>query len=158
VPVNRDALRALIEPDPVFRHEERTRYREELRKRLFGGADIEQHLHLLRIVRNPRVGDRLDAELAQYLGDALPQLSDAALDDAAQPLEDLEEHRKNVADLGQTADALDAIYTTYRNYARTELHRFAERTLDAVRHYREQRRREEEARRAHDHAVERHRS
>src|SRR5690606_21729024 len=56
------------------------------------------------------------------------------------------------------ADALDAIYTTYRNYARTELHRFAERTLDAVRHYREQRRREEEARRAHDHAVERHRS
>src|SRR5690606_30291710 len=158
VPVSREALRALIGPDPVFRQEERARYREELRKRLFGGADIEQHLHLLRIVRNPRVGDRLDAELPQYLRDALPQLSDAALADAAQPPGDLEEHRKNVADLGQTADALDAVYATYRNYARTELHRLADRTVDAVRIYRERRREEDQARLAHDEAVGRHRS
>ncbi len=47
----------------------------------------------MRTVRSPRVGDRLDAELPQCLMDALPQLSDSALDDAAQPLEDLEEHR-----------------------------------------------------------------
>lgn len=93
VPVSREALRAAIAPDLLFGHEQRADYRAELRKRLFGGADIEQHLHLLRIVRNPRVGDRLDSELPQYLQDALPQLSDAALDDAAQPLEDLEEHR-----------------------------------------------------------------
>lgn len=157
VPVSRDALKAIIEPDPVFRQEERDRYRDELRKRLFGGADIEQHLHLLRVVRNPRVGDRLDAELPQYLQDALPQLSDAALDDAAQPLEDLEEHRRNVADLGRTAEALDAVHATYRNYARTELHRLADHSLAAVRIYRDRRRGEDEARVAHDEAIERQR-
>jgi hypothetical protein len=91
VPVSRDALRVLIEPDPLFGQDHRADYRAELRRRIFGGADIEQHLHLLRTVRSPRVGDRLDAELPQYLLDALPQLSDPALDDAAQPLEDLEE-------------------------------------------------------------------
>jgi len=107
VPVSREALRAAISPDPLFGHEQRADYRAELRRRLFGGADTEQHLHLLRIVRNPRVGDRLDAELPQYLQNALPQLSDAALDDAAQPLEDLEEHRRNLADLRRTADTLD---------------------------------------------------
>jgi hypothetical protein len=83
VPVSREALREAIEPDPLFGHEQRADYRAELRKRLFGGAEIEQHLHLLRIVRNPRVVDRLDAELPQYLQDALPQLSEVALDDAA---------------------------------------------------------------------------
>ncbi len=156
VPVSREALRAAIEPDPLFGHEQRADYRTELRRRLFSGADIEQHLHLLRIVRNPRVGDRLDAELPQYLQDALPQLSDAALDDAAQPLEDLEEHRRNVADLRRTADVLDALYATYRNYARTELHRLADRTLEAARISRERRRDEEKARAAHDEAVKRH--
>ena len=155
VPVSREALRTTIEPDPLFGQEDRTDYRTELRRRLFGGADIEQHLHLLRIVRNPRVGDRLDAELPQYLQDALPQLSEAALDDAAQPLEDLEEHRRNVADLRRTADALDAIYATYRNYARTELHRLADRTLDAARVSRDRRRDEEKARVAHDEALKR---
>jgi hypothetical protein len=89
VPVSREALRVAIEPERLFGHDERADYRAEVRRRLFGGADIDQHLHLLRIVRNPRVGDRLDAELPQYLQDALPQLSEAALDDAAQPLEDL---------------------------------------------------------------------
>ena len=101
VPLSREALWAAIGSDPVYGQEQRPDYRAELGRRLFGGADIEQHLHLLRIVRNPRVGDRLDAELPQYLQDALPQLSEAALDDAAQPLEDLEEHRRNVTDLGR---------------------------------------------------------
>jgi uncharacterized protein (TIGR02680 family) len=156
VPVSREALRAAIDPDPLFGHEQRADYRAELRRRLFSGADIEQHLHLLRIVRNPRVGDRLDAELPQYLQDALPQLSDAALDDAAQPLEDLEEHRRNVADLRRTADVLDALYATYRNYARTELHRLADRTLEAARISRERRRDEEKVRAAHDEAMRRH--
>ena len=55
------------------RSEQRAEYRAELRRRIFGGADIEQHLRLLRTVRNPRVGDRLDAELPQYPIDALPQ-------------------------------------------------------------------------------------
>lgn len=157
VPLSREALRSLIEPDPLFGQEQRSDYRAELRRRLFAGADIEQHLHLLRVVRNPRVGDRLDAELPQYLKDALPQLSDAALDDAAQPLEDLEEHRRNVADLGRTAEALVAMSAAYRNYARTELHRLADRTLETVRVARDRRREEAKARENHDGALQRHR-
>ena len=153
VPISRDALRVLIEPGPLFGQEQRAEYRAELRRRIFGGADIEQHLHLLRTVRNPRVGDRLDAELPQYLMDALPQLSDSALDDAAQPLEDLEEHRRNVAELARTAEALDAVYATYRNYARAELHRLADRTLEAARISRERRRAEDKARANHDDAI-----
>jgi len=54
-------LRILIEPDSLLGQEQRAAYRAELRRRNFGGADIEQHLHLLRTVCNPRVGDRLDA-------------------------------------------------------------------------------------------------
>lgn len=153
VPISRDALRVLIEPDPLFGQEQRAEYRAELRRRIFGGADIEQHLHLLRTVRNPRVGDRLDAELPQYLMDALPQLSDSALDDAAQPLEDLEEHRRNVAELARTAEALDAVYATYRNYTRAELHRLTDRTFEAVRICRELRRGEDKARANYDDAV-----
>ncbi len=153
VPVSRDALRTAIGPAPVFGHEQRADYRRELRKRLFGGADLEQYLHLLHVVRNPRVGDRLDTELPQYLQDALPQLSDAALDDAAQPLEDLEEHRKNVSDLRGTAEALDAIQAVYRNYARTELHRLADSAADAARTAYARRRDEEKAREAYAAAV-----
>jgi uncharacterized protein (TIGR02680 family) len=153
VPISRDALRVLIEPDPVFGQDQRADYRADLRRRIFGGADIDQHLHLLRTVRNPRVGDRLDAELPQYLMDALPQLSDSALDDAAQPLEDLEEHRRNVAELARTAEALDAVHAMYRNYARTELHNLADRTLEAARMSREQRRTEEKARANYDAAL-----
>jgi len=85
--------------------------------------------------------------------DALPQLSDSALDDAAQPLEDLEEHRRNVAELARTAEALDAVYATYRNYARAELHRLADRTLEAARISRERRRAEDKARANHDDAI-----
>lgn len=158
VPVSRDGLRVLIEPDLVLGQDQRGLYRAELRKRLFGSADIDQHLRLLRIVRNPRVGDRLDAELPQYLHDALPQLSDDALDDAAQPLEDLEEHRRNVADLERTATTLDAVFATYRNYARTELHRSADGTAGAVRTARDARRKEERSRTTHDIAIEQHRN
>ena len=153
VPMSRDELQTAIEPDVLYSQEQRAAYRKELRRRLFGGAEIEQHLNLLRIVRNPRVGDRLDSELPQYLHDALPQLSDTALEDAAQPLEDLEEHRRNVADLRATAEALGAIGTVYRNYALTELHRVADSTIDTVNACDRQRREEEKALEAHDAAV-----
>jgi len=153
VPVSRDALRVLIEPDPLFGQDHRADYRAELRRRIFGGADIEQHLHLLRTVRSPRVGDRLDAELPQYLLDALPQLSDSALDDAAQPLEDLEEHRRNVAELARTAEALEAVHAMYQNYARAELHNLVDRTLEAARVCRELRRSEDKVRTNYEEAL-----
>src|SRR5690606_1018286 len=94
--------------------------------RLFGGADLDQHLRLLHVVRSPLVGDRIATDLPDYLVGALPQLSDTAIDDAAQPLEDLEEYRRNVEHLSRTAAALDALHAVYANYARTELRRRAD--------------------------------
>ena len=124
-PLSAEALRATLSPDPVFRHDQRGAYRGEVRQRLFGGADTDQHVRLLHVVRNPRVGDRIDVDLAQYLGEALPQLSDDALDDAAQPLDDLEQHRKNLDALERTHATLRALLSVYANYARAELHRRA---------------------------------
>lgn len=121
-PLAVDALRAALGSEDVFTSDQRPAYRAEVRRRLYGGQDLEQHLRLLHVVRNPRVGDRVDLDLANYLQDALPQLSEGALDDAAQPLEDLEEHRRNVEDLTRTASALDGLDAVYRNYARTELY------------------------------------
>ena len=116
-----DALRSTIGSHAVFSHDRRVDYRTEVRARLFGGADLDQHIRLLHIVRSPRVGDRIDADLPGYLQGALPQLSDEALADAAQPLEDLDEHRDNVAALRRTADALDGLSSVYESYARREL-------------------------------------
>lgn len=120
-PLSMEALRAALGTDPVFRQEQRSQYRVEVRNRLFGGADIDQHIRLLHIVRNPRVGDRIDVDLPDHLHDALPQLSDTALLDAAQPLDDLEEHRRNVEELTRTAGTLEALGNTYTSYARAEL-------------------------------------
>ncbi len=125
VPLSVDALRAELGGHAVFSHEQRAGYRREVRARLYGGADIDQHVRLLHVVRNPRVGDRIDVDLPQYLQDALPELSEAAVDDAAQPLEDLEEHRRNVEDLTRTVDALGSLAALYGMYGRVELRRRA---------------------------------
>ena len=103
-PLTVDALRSVLGPQAVFSHDHRADYRSEVRARLFGGADLDQHIRLLHIVRSPRVGDRIDVDLPAYLEGALPQLSEAALADAAQPLEDLDEHRNNVAALRRTVE------------------------------------------------------
>jgi uncharacterized protein (TIGR02680 family) len=124
-PLSAEALRAVLAPDPVFRHEQRSLYRAEVRGRLYGGAEIDQHIRLLHIVRNPRVGDRIDLDLPGHLHDALPQLSEAALLDAAQPLDDLEEHRRNVGELTRTSATLEALGQVYTSYARAELRRRA---------------------------------
>ncbi|HEX6424962.1 MAG TPA: SbcC/MukB-like Walker B domain-containing protein, partial [Acidimicrobiales bacterium] len=147
-PLGADALRATLGPNAVFAHDQRAAYRAEVRSRLYGGADLDQHLRLLHVVRNPRVGDRIDLDLPTYLTDALPQLSDAALDDAAQPLEDLEEHRRNVEDLTRTAGALDALDAVYRAYARAELHQRAGGLAGLVNDHRARQRAETRAREA----------
>ncbi len=126
VPLGHEALRTALGNHAVFSHEQRAAYRQAVRDKLFGGRELDQHLRLLHVVRNPRVGDRIDTDLPAYLDDALPQLSDAALDDAAQPLEDLDEHRRNVHDLERTVDTLDALVTVYRSYATNELRRRAQ--------------------------------
>jgi uncharacterized protein (TIGR02680 family) len=129
-PLSVDALRSAIGSHAVFVHERRSDYRAEVRSRLFGGADLDQHIRLLHVVRSPRVGDRIDVDLPLYLESALPQLSDAALADAAQPLEDLDEHRDNVAALRRTTDALQGLTAVYQNYARNELRSRAAYTAD----------------------------
>lgn len=154
VPLSADALRATLGAGAVFAQDQRPAYRAEVRNRLYGGADLDQHIRLLHVVRNPRVGDRIDVDLPRYLEDALPQLSEAALEDAAQPLEDLEEHRRNVEDLRRTAATLDGLEATFRDYARSELRRRADDALATVAARAALARAEASARAAHAEAVE----
>ena len=126
VPLSVEALRAELGHHAVFADTQRSAYRQAVRERLFGGRELDQHFRLLHVVRSPRVGDRIDSELPDYLNDALPQLSETALDDAAQPLEDLDEHRRNVHELTRTANALEALAEVYRAYAATDLRGRAE--------------------------------
>ena len=122
-----EALRAILDGDPVFDRRRRRDYRQALEHRLFAGASIDQHIRLINKVRSPRVGDRIDLELRDYLVDALPQVSDQALTEAAQPLEDLDEHRRSVAELARTLDAVTGLLDVYRSYCLVDL---SERVAD----------------------------
>ncbi len=152
-PLSVDALRVALGSDSVYAHDQRAAYRAEVRRRLFGGADLDQHLRLLHVVRSPRVGDRIDLDLPDYLTDALPQLSELALDDAAQPLEDLEEHRRNVEDLTRTTRTLDALDAVYRSYARAEIRQRAGEVIARADEHRLRERNESRARRGQADAV-----
>ncbi|MFC5066342.1 hypothetical protein ACFPBZ_29345, partial [Actinomycetospora atypica] len=96
-------------------------YRAEIARRFFGGTDPTAYFRLLHQVRNPRVGDRIDTDLPRTLREALPPVPEDAVSDAAQPLEDLEDHRRNVTDLAATGEALDGVVETYTDYARRVL-------------------------------------
>lgn len=149
-----DSLRDALGPHSlVFTKEQRNAYRDELRHRLFGGADLDQHIRLLHVLRNPTVGDKIDTELERYLDEALPQLSEQAVDDAAQPLEDLEEHRRNVAQLTATDEAIRSLATTYATYARGELRSVAGRATGAVDDVASLRREDERRRKRADSAA-----
>ena len=114
-------LRSEIDPDRVFGERHRREYRRTIEERLFGGAPVSQHMRLIHRVRTPRVGDRIDLDLPVYLVDALPQLSEQALVEAASPLDDLEEHRRNVAELERTSEAIGGLFDVYRSYCLSEL-------------------------------------
>ena len=119
VPLSVEALRTELGSDAVFTTA--PDYRGEVARRFFGGADPSGYLALLHQVRNPRVGDRVDADLPRRLSEALPPVSEEAVVDAAQPLEDLEDHRRNVLALDRTDRALGTVLDTYRQYARRVL-------------------------------------
>ncbi len=123
VPLTADGLRATLDDGEVYSERQRRDYRREIEQRLFGGASISQHIGLVHLVRSPRVGDRIDVDLPQHLTDALPQLSEEALAEAAQPLDDLEEHRRNVAELERTVEAIDGLLDVYRAYCVGDLRR-----------------------------------
>ncbi|MDT7741840.1 MAG: hypothetical protein QOE59_918, partial [Actinomycetota bacterium] len=98
----------------------------------FGGTDPQAYFRLLHQVRNPRVGDRIDTDLPRTLREALPPVPEDAVSDAAQPLEDLEDHRRNVTDLTTTAEALDSVVEVYADYARRVLMTAVEGAASAV--------------------------
>ncbi|MEJ2888911.1 TIGR02680 family protein [Actinomycetospora aeridis] len=107
-------------------------YRAEIARRFFGGVDPTAYFRLLHQVRNPRVGDRIDTDLPRTLREALPPVPEDAVHDAAQPLEDLEDHRRNVTDLARTAEALDGAVDVYTDYARRVLAAVVDDTAGAV--------------------------
>ena len=121
VPLSAEKLRAELGADAVFNERRRRDYRREIECRLFAGADIGQHIQLINRVRNPRVGDRIDVDLPKHLADALPQLSERAVEEAAQPLDDLEEHRRNVEDLARTLEAVRGLLDVYSSYCTHDL-------------------------------------
>ena len=120
-PLSADGLRVELDGDEVFGARRRSDYRRAVQQRLFGGVSIDQHVGLIHVVRSPRVGDRIDVELPEHLVEALPQLSEQALAEAAQPLDDLEEHRRNVDDLQRTSEAIHGLLDVYRSYCADEM-------------------------------------
>ncbi|GLZ55049.1 TIGR02680 family protein [Actinomycetospora sp. NBRC 106378] len=131
VPFSVDALRAeLGVRGQVFTST--AEYRAEIARRFFGGTDPTAYFRLLHQVRNPRVGDRIDTDLPRTLREALPPVPEDAVNDAAQPLEDLEDHRRNVTDLAATATALDGVVEVYTDYARRVLMTAVEGAASAV--------------------------
>ena len=151
-PLTADGLRAVLEEGAVRSERQRRDYQREIEHRLFGGASIDQHIGLIHLVRDPRVGDRIDVELPQRLVDALPQLSEQALADAAQPLDDLEEHRRNVTDLERTVAAIDGLLDVYRAYCAADLRRRAADGTDRLDALRRRDRNEKAAQRAAERA------
>jgi len=121
VPLSRETLRAALDGDEVFTHRRRAEYRRRVEQRLFGGSSIDEHIKLINVVRHPRVGDRIEVDLDEHLVNALPQLSEQALAEAAQPLEDLEEHRRSVEALKQTRDAVSGLLRVYSSYCENDL-------------------------------------
>ncbi|MDX2971359.1 TIGR02680 family protein [Kribbella solani] len=79
-------------------------------------------LQLLHTLRSPDVGNRIeDNKLAKILSDALPPLSDQALDTAGSHLDSLSEARQAQQDLIKTQAQVRTFMTTYRRYVRTLL-------------------------------------
>ncbi len=152
-PLSADALRAVLGDDPVFPESRRRDYRADVERRLFGGASIDQHIGLINVVRNPRVGDRIDLDLPEHLRSALPQLSDQALAEAAQPLDDLEDHRRNVTELERTQEAIDGLLRVYGDYCAHDLHARVEGARERLHQATSRQREAERARKRADEAA-----
>ena len=97
-------------------------HRRRVATRLFGLHDEMRYsnlLHLLRRLRDPNIGNRIEAgELAAVLRDALPPPSGEALEKAADRFDTLDQVREQLARTERTAAALARFLDTYRSYAR----------------------------------------
>lgn len=93
---------------------------------LFDEARFANLLHLLHRLRDPNIGNRVEAgELANVLSEALPPIDETIVADAAGRFDDLDTIREQVERAQRTADALGRFLGTYRGYARTVLRRRA---------------------------------
>ena len=97
-------------------------HRRRVATHLFGLHDEMRYsnlLHLLRRLRDPNIGNRIEAgELAAVLRDALPPPSGEALEKAADRFDTLDQVREQLARTERTAAALARFLDTYRSYAR----------------------------------------
>ena len=93
---------------------------------LFDEARFDNLLHLMHRLRDPNIGNRVEAgELAHVLSDALPPIDERVLADAAGRFDDLESIRQQVERADRTAAALNQFLGVYRGYTRTVLSRRA---------------------------------
>jgi len=143
--VSSDKLRDQLGPDVVTTAAE---HRRRVGSRLFGLHDEARFanlLHLLRRLRDPNIGNKIEAgELAAVLSDALPPPSEEALEKAAERFDSLDQIKEQLERTQRTAAALQRFLDTYSGYARTVVRHCSQLVLDAVS---ERRRREKEAKR-----------
>ncbi len=93
---------------------------------LFDEARYRNLLHLLHRLRDPNIGNRVEAgELASVLTDALPPIDERVLTEAAGHFDDLDAIRDQVDRSTRTAMALGQFLGDYRRYTRTVLSRRA---------------------------------
>jgi uncharacterized protein (TIGR02680 family) len=104
-------------------------HRRRVGRQLFGLFDEARYrnlLHLLHRLRDPNIGNRVEAgELANVLTDALPPVDDRVLLAAASHFDDLDTIRDQVERASKTARALGEFLGAYRGYTRTVLARRA---------------------------------
>ena len=110
-------------------------HRRRVAAKLFGVQDETRYrglVHLLHRLRDPNIGNRVEAgELASLLSDALPPLSDYALDKAAERFEALEQIREQLERVERTAAALERFLVDYSGYAKARLAERAEAVVAA---------------------------
>ena len=99
---------------------------------LFDEARYRNLLHLLHALRDPNIGNQVEAgELARVLSAALPPIDERVLTEAAGHFDDLEAIRDQVDRSARTAHALGQFLGDYRRYTRTVLSRRAARVEQA---------------------------
>ncbi len=133
-------------------------HRRRVGRHLFGLFDDARYinlLHLLHRLRDPNIGNRVEAgELANVLSDALPPIDAGVLSDAAARFDDLESIREQVERADRTANALGQFLGVYRGYARTVLGRRSAEVTTAESERARAERDSARARRAADDATE----
>ncbi|MGH8985915.1 MAG: TIGR02680 family protein, partial [Acidimicrobiia bacterium] len=104
-------------------------HRRRVGRHLFGLFDEARYrnlLHLLHRLRDPNIGNRVEAgELANVLTDALPPIDERVVGEAAGHFDDLDAIRDQVERSTRTAQALGQFLGIYRGYTRTVLLRRA---------------------------------